>query len=123
MNRKKTQGEKDSVIAVLILLILLFLYFKQKSWIYTTLAVAVISLLSSRVAFYIHKVWTMLSEIVGRISGAVILTLVFFIIVIPTALLKGWFGRKDILLNGRKLNSVFHHRNHKYTRADMENPW
>jgi hypothetical protein len=123
MNRKNTKGEKDSVIAVIILFLLLFLLFKHRGWVYAALAVAVISLLFSTVTHYIHSLWTFLSEILGSISGGIILTLVFIIILIPTAILKRWFGKKDIILSKKNLNSGFLERNHKYNRADMENPW
>ena len=123
MSRKNTKGEKDSVIAVIILLILLFLVFKQKGWIYAALAVAAISLLSYQVALYLHRLWTFLSDILGRVSGGIILTLVFMIILIPTAILKRWFGKKDVILNRKNISSVFFDRNHKYTPDDMENPW
>ncbi|HEY4966024.1 MAG TPA: hypothetical protein VII28_06480 [Puia sp.] len=123
MNQKNTKEEKDSVIAVIILMLLLYLLFKQRGWLYTALAVAVISLLSAQVNFYLHRAWTFITEILGRISGSIILTLVFIIILIPTAILKKWFGKKDIILHNKNLNSGFRERNHQYTRADMENPW
>lgn len=123
MSLKNTKGEKDSVIAAIILLLLLYFVFKQRSWIYAALAVAVISLLSSEVTFYLHRFWNFLTEVLGRISGAIILTLVFIIILIPTAVLKRWFGKRDIILNKKNIISVFHDRNHKYTGTDLENPW
>jgi uncharacterized membrane protein len=123
MKRKNTPEEKDSVIAVIILLLLLFFYFKQKYWIYTALSVAVISLLVSGFAFYLHKLWSTVSEILGRVSGTIILTLIFIFILFPTALLKRLFGKKDILLNDKNLKSVFLERNHKYTATDLSNPW
>jgi hypothetical protein len=123
MKKRNTGAEKDSVIAIIILLLLLFFYFKQKSWVYAALSVAVISLLFSEFAFYLHHLWSSVSEILGRISGAIILTLVFAFILFPTAILKRLFGKKDVLLNSKNLNSVFRDRNHKYTGADIENPW
>jgi energy-coupling factor transporter transmembrane protein EcfT len=123
MNRKNTKGEKDSVIAVIILLLLLFLLFKHRGWVYAALAVAVISLLFSSVTYYVHSLWTFLSEILGRISGSIILTLVFIFILIPTAILKKWFGKKDMVLKKKNISSGFLNRNHKYTQADLDNPW
>ena len=123
MKLKNTTGEKDSVIAITILLILLFLVFKSRSWIYAALTVAVISLLSDLVTFYLHKIWTVLTEILGRISGGIILSLVFIFILMPTALLKNWFGKKDIILNRKNISSSFETRNHKYSQSDLDNPW
>jgi Ca2+/H+ antiporter len=123
MNRKNTKEEKDSVIAVIILLLLLFILFNSRTWLYTALAVAVISLSFSPVAYYIHRLWTFLSEIMGRISGTIILTLVFILILTPTAILKKWFGKKDMVLRKKNISSGFLNRDHKYTQADLDNPW
>lgn len=123
MNRKNTKGEKDSVIAVIILLLLLFILFKNRIWVYAALAVAVISLLFSPVTHYVHSLWTFLSEIMGRISGTIILTLVFIFILTPTAILKKWFGKKDMVLKKKNISSGFLNRDHKYTQADLDNPW
>jgi len=123
MNRKNSKGEKDSVIAVIILLLLLFILLKNRAWVYAALAVAVISLLFSPVTYYIHSLWTFLSEIMGRISGTIILTFVFIFILTPTAVLKKWFGKEDMLLKKKNISSGFLSRNHKYTHADLDNPW
>jgi hypothetical protein len=123
MNSRNTKEEKDSVIAVIILLLLLFLLFKHRGWIYAALAVAVISLLSWQVTSYLHKVWTVFTDILGRVSGTVILTLVFIFILIPTAKMKKWFGKKDIILSKKNVSSGFLNRNHKYTQGDLNNPW
>jgi hypothetical protein len=123
MNRKNTIGEKDSVIAVIVLMLLLFILSKNKVWIYAASAIAVISLLSSQITYYVHKIWTFFTEILARISGGIILTLVFIFILMPTSILKKLFGKKDIILSKKNISSVFENRNHKYTREDLDNPW
>jgi energy-coupling factor transporter transmembrane protein EcfT len=123
MNRQNTPGEKDSVIAVIILMLLLFLLFKNRGWIYAALIIAIISLLSSQTTYYLHRIWTFLTEILGRISGSVILLLVFILILIPTAFLKKWFGKSEIIMSNKNIHSVFENRNHKYTKSDFDNPW
>jgi hypothetical protein len=42
---------------------------------------------------------------------------------IPTAFLKKRFGKKEMILDNKNIHTVFENRNHKYTRADFDNPW
>lgn len=87
------------------------------------LAIAVISLLSSQTTHYLHRIWTFLTEILGMLSGSIILLLVFIFILIPTAFLKKWFGKKEIILSNKNIHTVFENRNHRYTQSDFDNPW
>jgi hypothetical protein len=123
MTRKNTAGEKDSVIAVVILLLMAFIFLKSRYWVYAALALSVISVLSPQATHYVHRIWSLFTEILGRISGGIILTLVFIFILIPTALLKRWFGKKEVILNKGNRLSTFQTRNHKYIEGDLENPW
>jgi F0F1-type ATP synthase membrane subunit a len=123
MNKKNTIGEKDSVVAIIVLMLLLFILFKNRGWVYLAFAIAVISLMSPHATYYLHRVWTFLTEILGRFSGSIILFFVFIFILIPTAILKKWFGKKEIILSNKNIHSVFENRNHRYTKTDFDNPW
>jgi F0F1-type ATP synthase membrane subunit a len=123
MNRQNTIGEKDSVMAIIVLTLLLFILFKNRGWLYVTLTIAIVSLLSSQTTHYLHRIWTFLTEVLGRFSGSIILSLVFIFILIPTAFLKKRFGKKEMILDNKNIHTVFENRNHKYTRADFDNPW
>ena len=123
MNLKKTTEEKDSVLAVIVLLLLGFIFFRSRVWIYLALMLSILSVLSPMVTFWLHRVWSFITEILGRISGTIILTVVFIFILLPTAILKKWFGKKDMILKQGNIRSTFQNRDHEYTERDFENPW
>lgn len=123
MIRKNTAGEKDSVLAVIILFLMGFILSGNRVWLYTALAVSLVSVLSPLTTLYLHRGWTILTEILGRISGGVILTIVYVFILMPTALFKKWFGRKDMILKKENISSTFQTRNHMYSEGDLDNPW
>lgn len=110
-------------MAVVIFLLLGFIFLKNRVWIYLALAMSVLSVLSPLATAWVHRVWNFLAEILGRISGTMILSIVFIFILIPTAILKKWFGKKDMILKQDNISSTFQNRNHEYTRQDFNNPW
>ena len=123
MTRKNTTREKDSVLAVIILLLLVLFIFKNRVWIYLALILSFLSILSPLATAWLHSVWNFLTEILGRISGTIILTVVFILILMPTAILKKWFGKKEMILKKGNIRSTFQIRNHEYTEQDFDNPW
>jgi hypothetical protein len=123
MAQRDATKEKDSVIAVIILLLMAFIFFKSRSWVYAALAVSVMAVLSSQVTHYLHRIWSLCTDLLGRLSGGIILTLVFILVLIPTAILRRWFGKKEVILKEENRVSTFQTRNHTYTDIDLDNPW
>lgn len=123
MTKKNTSKEKDSVTAVVILLLMAFVFFKGRYWVYAALVLSAITLVSPQVTRFLHRIWSALTDLLSFLSGTIILTLIFVIVLIPTALLKSWLGRKEMILSKRDRVSTFQNRNHTYTVKDLENPW
>jgi len=123
MTPKNTAKEKDSVTAIIILLLVAFLFFKSRYWVYAALALSVTTILSSRVTRFLHRFWSAVTEMLGAVSGTIILTGVFIFVLIPTALLKNWLGKKEVRwMKGNRV-TTFQSRNHTYTSEDLDNPW
>jgi len=123
MSQKTSVKEKDSVAAIVILLLLIFVYSGSRYWIYASLALMVVTVLSPGMTHLLHWIWSSLTEFLGRISSFMILAIVFIFVLTPTALLKKWFGSKDFLLTKGKRVTTFQERNHTYSRRDFDNPW
>ena len=123
MIKKNIAKEKDSVIAVIILLLLLSIFFKNMIWVYAAIAISVISILSSFVTHLLHTLWIGLTEFIGKINAWIILSVVFIFILIPISILKKWFGKQEIILKRGDLTTTFQLRNKTYSSDDFENPW
>ena len=73
-------------------------------------------------AAIIHKGWMKLAEILGLISGSIILGLVFFIVITPLGLFYRKFRKPGFrFMQGG--NSAFKERNHVFVKEDLENMW
>lgn len=70
----------------------------------------------------IHWAWMKLAHAMGAVMGRVILTVVFFIIVVPMALLVRAFGKTGIKTKAEG-DSYYILRDHAYTKEGMENIW
>lgn len=98
-------------------------WFTGRSWL---LAVAVLTglsaLLSPALARGIARLWLSLAALLGRVAPVVLLTAVFFLILLPLALLARLGGR-DLLLLRKPANTAFRDREKEITPEDFEKTW
>ena len=66
--------------------------------------------------------WYKLAEGLGWFNSRVLLSLVYYLIVTPIALLFRLFGNDPLLLKDTK-GSMYQFRDHTYSKEDLENPW
>ncbi len=97
--------------------------FKTDYFLYISLGVGILSLLSSTLEGLVLKVWFKIALILGFINTRIILGLVFFVFLTPFAWLQKLFVRKNFLTLKDKENTVYHTRNHTYQAEDLENIW
>jgi len=70
----------------------------------------------------VHWGWMKLSEGLGWVSGKVILTVLYFLVLAPLAWLARVRGKIGVRLKAGG-ESYFKERDHLYTKEDMVNPW
>jgi hypothetical protein len=79
-------------------------------------------LLIPAVARGIHWFWMGLSRAMGAVSGRVLLTIVYVLVLLPLSALARWTGKLTI---GKKSGGKTHfkERIHTYTKEDIIHPW
>lgn len=120
---KSTPSNKDSILAITLLLLLIFLYNRNLNTIYVATIFILLCLISNSVAAFFHLLWFKLTHYLGMVSSAIILSIIFYAIVFPLGLLLKLF-KKDPLI--RKINnhtSTFDTRNKLFNEADLQNPF
>ncbi len=70
----------------------------------------------------VHWGWMKLSEGLGWVSGKVILTVMYFLVLVPLAFFARRRGKIGLRLKPGA-GSYFKERDHLYTKEDMVNPW
>jgi hypothetical protein len=127
---KKTRREmknsvsvhRETVLAIVVGLSLLFLLFRKDWLIYSGAFVGLVGLLSSFLAGIIHRGWMKLTRFIGFINAHLLLGLIFFAVLWPIAFLSRLRGKDHLNLRRGKV-SYFRERNHRYEAKDLENPW
>jgi len=85
--------------------------------------VGLTAVISSRMAALISRSWMKLAALLGKVVPAVLLTLVYFLLLFPLALLSRLFHRDPLRLRSGREDSLWVDRNHLYDAKDLEKPW
>jgi hypothetical protein len=120
-----TKKNHPSVTILTIVTGFLLIYFITKgSWaIDVALVIGLLSLISETLASYIEKVWMKIGWLLSLIIPNILLTLVFFFILTPIALLAKLISKKDHLSLSNPAGSLFKEKSKGFDKASFENPW
>ena len=119
-------SEADKAKAQLVIvtgLVVLYFIFKSPYLLYAAGAVGVLSIAIPVVGDLIVKGWYKIAEILGAINGRILLSVVFFVILFPIALLSRIGKKNPMGLKRESEKSVFTERNHLYSAKDLEQLW
>lgn len=124
-NTIPTEKNRDTGLAFVLILLLASWFWQQ----YNLLLPAIFLLLATMIWPPVFKLparlWFGLSHLIGGVVSKVLLTVVFFVIVLPVGLLRRLFGADPLRLtawkNGRQ--SVFTERNHLFEDNDLHKPF
>jgi len=125
---EKTKGYDYEVLLSIVLFLMILYFFTRKSFAYANLFLYVafglgfFSLLSKSFAKLLTLVWGKLMAAIGFVNSRVLLSIIFFLVLLPVSLLSKLF-RKDLLQLKKKESSYFVERNHTYEPKDLENTW
>ena len=93
--------------------------------VYVAIVIGVLGAVSSFLSDKISWLWFKVSDALGYIMSRFILTLIFFLILTPVALISRLLRNKDFMrkkIDGN-LSSYFEIRNHEYNPGDLMDPW
>lgn len=117
------QNKSQIILSIVVGFLALHFIFKVDWFLYLSGVVGLLGLLSDTFAELVTKAWLKLAEILGRINGSILLTLIFFIILTPIALLMRIFKGSDELNLKKQSKTNYATRNHTYQGKDLKNIW
>ncbi|TLU99139.1 SxtJ family membrane protein [Dyadobacter luticola] len=121
-----TESEKSKAQLVIVTgLVVLYFIFKSKYpyFLMAAAAVGVLSLAIPVVGDLIVKGWYKIAEILGAINGKILLSIVFFVVLFPVAVVAKMSKKNPLGLKRDSGKSAFTDRNHKYGAKDLEQVW
>lgn len=87
------------------------------------LVISILSIFLQPAAKAIEWAWLKLAMGLGWINSRILLSVIYFVFLLPIAWVSRLFTRDPLHLRNRKTSSVFITRNHLYTKKDLENIW
>ena len=87
------------------------------------IAVGGVSLLIPPVAKAIDWAWLKLALGLGWINSRILLSLIYFLFLLPIAWISRLFTKDPLNLKKNNTPSLYVTRNHEYTKEDLENIW
>jgi len=126
-NIKKLSYEKckDSGLALVLICLICFQVWKLPILIPAAILVLLIAMTCPLIFQPFAVLWFALSTGLGAIASKIILTMIFFVLVLPVGLLRKIFGKDSMRMKCWKKgnDSVFRLRNHRFVPKDLEHPY
>ena len=122
MGYKEKNKYRDLLVMVTGLLALSLLF--QTYWpSVAAVVIGTVSLLIPPAGTLIVKAWLKLAEGLGWINSRVLLTLIYGIYLIPFSIIFKMTQKNPLDLQKKEGGSLFHSREHKYEKTDLEKVW
>jgi hypothetical protein len=117
----KEEIRKAQLVIVTGLLLLYFL-FKKAFLLNISLILGLIFLFIPLIGNWIVSLWSKLAEVLGWINSRILLSIVYFIFLVPVSIFFKLFNKNPLSLK-KTPSSLYTERNYTYTSKDLENIW
>ncbi len=116
---------RDTGMAM-VLICLLLLLTGQRPWLIgVAITLLVVTMTRPQLFAPIAKIWFGLTHLLGSVVSFVILTLIFYVVVTPVAIIRRLKGADALQLKQwhRTTTSAFVEKEHTYVPSDLEHPY
>jgi hypothetical protein len=116
---------KTILVIVIGLLVLPYIFKSLSGTAFTAAAIiiGVLSLMSAFIAKWIEWAWLKLALGLGWVNSRILLSAIYFLFLMPIAVVSRLFTKDPLQLKGKTAKSVFVNRDHLYRKEDLENIW
>jgi len=124
--KKVTEKEcSDTGMAMVLICLLAGWFSGVRDWFLGAIVLLVIDMTWPTLYTWVAKGWLGFSHLLGTVMSKIILSLIFFVVVTPLALLRRAFGHDPMALRKWKkgTGSVFETRDHTYNPEEIEQPF
>tara|TARA_B100000809_G_scaffold264379_1_gene320045 strand:- start:1025 stop:1393 length:369 start_codon:yes stop_codon:yes gene_type:complete len=120
---KKKNNPIKTVLTIVIGFAAIYMITKLEWILILALSIGIIGLVSNRMSIWIDLVWVKLTWVLSLIVPNILLSLFFYLLLFPIALLSKLFGNKDPLTLKNKSNSLFVSVDKKFDKESFEKIW
>jgi hypothetical protein len=123
---KLTKGQcKDTGMAMVLILLLVYLVSKRELFIFCAIGLHVLNMVAPQVYRPVAVIWFGISHLLGSITSKIVLSIAFFLVVVPVGVLRRIFGKDSLRLRAFKAGteSVMQIRDRTFTGEDIKKPY
>jgi len=116
---------KDSGLALVLICMICYLVWNHQFLILLAIAFLLVAMTYPPIYKPFARLWFGLSTALGTVVSRIILTIVFFTVVLPVGLIRRALGKDamKIKLWKKGNTSVFRSREHRFAAKDLEHPY
>ncbi len=124
MNPKLQKTDPIKTVLVITVGMLIVFALTQWKWAFNAaVIIGLLGLLSSYIAKQIDFLWMKLAWVLSLIVPNILLSVIFYLLLTPIALLSRLFGEKNQLNLKNKTDSLFKDYNKEFDKPSFEKPW
>jgi hypothetical protein len=112
----------ETILVIVLGLIVVYWFKRAGGLLLAAILIGLAGLLVPVAAQGIHWAWTGLSKLLGAVTGKILLTLVYVLVLMPLSFLARRMGKISMKTRPGG-NTYFVARNHTYTKEDIQHPW
>lgn len=121
--KNKYSGTPKTILTIVTGFLLIAIYKNWDVLLKVAAIIGLIGVLSDKIAWYIEWLWFKLAWVLSKIVPNILLSILFFCLLFPLALLSRIFKKSDTLKLKNPEGSVFREINKKYDAAHFETLW
>lgn len=121
--QSKSINPSKTVLVITVGFLVLFFFSKQIVFLYIALCVGILGAVSSYLAEKIDWIWTKIGWVLSFIVPNITMTIVFYLVLTPTAFLSRIFGKKDVMDLSNSQESLWKAKGTLYSKESFEKPW
>ena len=116
---------KDAGLALVLICLICYQVWKLELFILLAIIFLVVAMTYPLIYQPFARFWFALSTALGTVVSKIILTVLFFVIVLPIGLIRRMLGKDSMKIKIWKKGegSVFREREHRFAAKDMEHPY
>ena len=119
------QQARDTGMAIVLVLLLIGLFSEDLFPVKIAIVALIITMTIPLLYKYIAVIWFGLSHLLGTVVSKILLTIIFFLVVVPVGLIRRLFGYDTLKLKEFKkgTESVMQVRNILFSKNDIDKPF
>jgi len=116
---------KDSGLALVLICMICYLVWKHQFLILLAIAFLLVAMTYPPIYKPFARLWFGLSTALGTVVSRILLTIVFYVVVLPVSLIRRALGKDAMKIKIWKKDnaSVFRRREHRFSAKDLEHPY